>query len=923
MVKRLSLFSEEEEDGKKTASFGVEDNHQPTESVVGADKNVTEIQEKDFEKFNEERRMTADLGQPSQLEHEVKELLNDSSQNASPPTVGGGEAGSCYSLVDRNFGNTQRRWMDSPPTLQVNPTVIYSDDRMQIFAHSDSSYQQNIEDRIAKESYNPFWGTSEESISGSRMHIFKSKVRSSPSEFQPQSLSSRPRHRSKRKRRSKRNCERRSSGVEHEFNQNYSDDGSEGSTEHSREGDSEGTSGRASASSQQRNAQASGCFSFSSHREDRFVHPCSSPEGGKEVEEVSQSAGGTDAGPAVRTGSKHKLEGSVGEDSSRSTQPGEELQLAEDKGNSNEGSQNSEGAGAQTSHSPDRFSNADDSNRRKSFPPKFYEVKHPDEPYPYRLSRSKRKARDSQEQQGSDKTGSEGRERHRSEEDSGRPEERSSGSAEAEGSTDAAGQHRRSHSTSPQNPQHLEGGGEGAAAASRSELRKSTRDVLLRKAMENSFIQATMGLDFRRSLFPNSGQSPTDARFESLRQMSPVVHRGSRGSDSVNQQDGSWLENQNLMDVGAAQWFTSTPVKLQADFPEQSGSSQPDWGSSSGSTNSPSPHPKPARRTRSKLGLQTPSRTSAGRFLEGRSTGGLESSVCDGHRNNPDSGYGLTPARRRLSITPESLRRPFQNPREESCRSGDFSFDSKRLYSHSDMVKPASKRQEYGYETAEEGNSTTVFSSFDDGGRSHWRRMCEALESEKSGYFGNQLLEDGQCSFHTPYRLTQPQNQAGTFISSGAEKVHTTKADAGTDLPTRNPASSSHAPKGYRGLKSAMKQHSSLSKVSPSVEKRRAPRRVSFSEPKVHQRNEMDLLLEDVSISQRDGGPLVMDRRFDDISRRPCGPLDLDSFLSSLSGTSASGSTPTDRGKDSPKTPAPPQQPKPRISWWPPAGWNL
>ena len=903
--KRLSEMWTGDADPK--ANFGVDDN-EPSKSVVGGDRNFTEIQEEDLNKFDDER-LTANLDQPSQLEDEVSHLLNDTSHNASPPTVGGGGGG--YQ-VNKEFRNAQRCLMDSPPTLQVNPIVIYSDDRMQIFANNDSGHLQTIDDRIARESYSPFLGTSEESISSSKIHIFKSRFSTNQNESHPQSKSSRPRQRFKRKRRSKKNCEW-STGM----NQNNSDDSNEGS---------EDSNGRASASSRQRNTQSSG--SFIDDREHNFVCYCSSTESDEEVENVSQSGSRTGVWSTASSGSKHKLGESGSQVSTRNTQPCDDFQPRGDRRNAHNDMQYTEGGDMPTSNSHDPFQSFDCREWQRQFSFKFYEVHHPDEPYPYRLTRSKRKARDSQEQSGSDKIDCNRCEKHESEEDCRRSHERSSVAAETERSADTSGQNPRSPNTSPQHPQHLEGGGEGAAAATHNEVRKSARDVLLRRAMENSFIQATTGLDFRRSVCPNTGQPHTDERWgsESFRQMSPVAQNGTRENESIHQLESIWQENQDPMDVAARQ-ATSTPIKSQMNRSGQSSMSRSRWESSSNSSDSPSPHPKSPRRTRSKSGLHSPKRTSSNLCLEGRSTDAQDSSVSEGHQNISDSSEGLKQVKRQLSRSSESPSQRFHSPREESsCShvvSSDFldpgcsddftSFDPRQFSCCSDAAR-AEEKQECRYQKAEEGNSSTVFSSFDARDRSHWRRMCKAHESENSGYFGNELFEGSQYSFHSPYRSTRLLDQPD------AKKMHGTKTDAVTELPVRNSADSPSTSKGKRTLKSAMKQHSSMSKLSPSVEKKRPPRRVSFSEPQTYQHSEINVPLEDVdpgvegavadvrqfdSISQRVGGPEGMQRHSKDIRCGPFGALDLDAFFSALPSTSTSGSTQRERGKNSPRSTVP------------------
>ena len=747
-TKRLSEIwassKKDDSDPRKASMFGIEPSPDLPSLRQGQKPTVSEEVFKQFSN-KPSSGSVRHLPKPGR---QVKLWQEDNSQNASPPPT---------------LANTAHH----QPSFCVNPTIIYSDDKMEIFTSSNASPSPE------HHRFNPSLCLHEETVGDDQTSRARSRQCTTANNMYQDFIQPVRGMKLKEKQRAKKRQVMHRS-MKYGFNQNNSDESNEGSAEP--------IPCQAGSHTRSRQPASGPGITFPSGatpREGEHNSVChySSTESGEEAEPGQLSSAGSGARPKVRTAS-HQHQGKRSSSRKSSRNP----------------------PGCEASHTVHEDQERNDSwlrsngFRDRGHDQKVYEVHHPDEPYPYRLSRSRRKLRDTKE-----------------EPDAGRPTvnrlvrpdptERSSrhqtrNQTVAEGSTSSTSQHLRRPVCSPQQFKHLEGGGEGAAAAVRSEARKSGRDLLLRRAMENSFIRATAGMEARYTPLP-SVESAVDTT-------SPFNHCSSPQASSQQEDRRQKRDIMQQQQEGGA--------GSRSDCGERQQWSQS--GSASGSnTTSPQGYHNntpPTHKMPSRSGLQATQRHDSSWLLG-------DSKIFPGFSWQPRTKEHVsTPCKREMF----------------SCANTDLSVEQQSL-THSSRVHHDSK-------TPGVSGGTPL------------------------GY------QQQSCS-NSP--CTSQEKQA---------------------------------------LKSAMKHASLPQPICSHMEKKPPPRRVSFSELQVREGqcldNDPDLAWGDDmqttntqfdAIMQRFGGPLATERQFEDISRRPCGPLDLDSFSTALPGVNCLPERAEKRGRRS------------------------
>ncbi|KAK7094231.1 hypothetical protein V1264_007880 [Littorina saxatilis] len=890
-------------------------------SVVNPDKTFSEIKEDEFRRFDDER-LTANLAQPSQLEREVRDLLDDRSHNASPSPV-----------ETKQEGGTGR-----PPTLQVNATVLYSDDLMEIIPDKGLSCYRGLDDCFEKDSYSLFdsgstdngdndslfhsgskqdkdndsllssgskgnkdghglfASPSKENLTKGGMREFKSKPRADQNFSHPRRSSPGTSQRSKRKRRSKKDSGCHNDAAAYEYNHNNSDESNEGSTEHNRDESPEAAQVTAQTSST--SSPDGGHRSFSMY---------SSTENGE------QSGGSsTGARPKVKSVCKHKTSVSGSHrQSGENTAP-----FSADDSNTYRGAQSSWGPDWLTS--PPKPCRSEGRNRSKSPDAmllKHYEVLHPDEPYPYRQTRSRR-SRDAQNVLNSGRRNPDRREGSRSDEKHRRRSfEDASEVGETEPSQAAPCRRQRSPTTSPQ---HFEGGGEGASAAMRSDTRKSGRDTLLRRAMENSFIRATTGQDalsqFANTDHSSGGSRPSSPdqearRFGSRNDEFPstetrwgpeAVRNFFSSASSFDNERRTRREDrcQRSSDPRNAHHATSTPHRIPWLDPLREVTPHSSRRESSNQhLPSLTSHQRPSPRTGSRPDTLEAcgSRNEEG-GLSGFA-GSPASSLPRVFRKHSRSRDRLKPIRRQLpAVGPTepagqssrlpSIPQPFTpSGTEAGGRHVAATLDPTQYFSCWEKVD--ANIHDTSQQSLDPSQSLPL-NSCDHEGRTQWRNIGR-VTSGSLGQSKTSSFENSDHSFNSLQSSSHRFDEAGASAFRDDKKSQRSVVGFMNKLNARSCTSPT---KGKPMLKSAMKQQTSMPQLDIPDETMNPARKVSFDEPTVctHDTGHLfpklapaikiseDVVEEEVESHQTDG---VLETQFDRIGRRPCGPLDLDVFFSS------------------------------------------
>ncbi|KAL8597706.1 hypothetical protein ACOMHN_012673 [Nucella lapillus] len=694
--------------------------------------------------------------------------------------------------------------------VQAQPSVIYSDDIMEIFSDSNLRHTQGLEDRLKKERYSPFLGSSGESLPNPTTYIYRSQGSMDPQDVNLSSCPSSVTYQPRRKRHSKKSPRQRSS-AEYEFNHNNSDDSNDGNYPPSGKTEGEKRGARAPRPSEPSSTPGERGHQYASHY--------SSAESGEDSDSGQEGVCGRGRGtrPKEPRGPWHTV---------RDCRP--RTSTADTPARDGQDNAHSHPGCASRQHHRHDTSCPDGTDTGRTM---MYEVRHPDEPYPFRLARSRRKSRERAEDASPCSSG-EIAELSASDDSVRRVHDAHSASGSAQVSMNADVHQQRPAAVSHTQLHYLEGGGEGALAPVRTESRKSGRDMLLRKAMENSYIQATTGQEPWKSVFRNrkrraspdpdqngTSDSPTGSHCghsehpvtgsepESL--STPSVSHGRRrelqpcpASCRQPTTDTNYHHpiGHHLLEGSMVTHFTSPPVQSNSHFPRTS--TIPYQG-----------HKMNTHGSKTLLN-----------YLKGHNTDKCDAAGRFNFTKEAD-----------VSSDSFNLFCPRPNASEAGSDSPSASNRGPR-FSHLNAASTPQETKRTGHDRAAEVDAMrTPVSSPGEGGNV-WRQACPMTKTKTKGNGQSQPLANNQLLADRWLESSPSKDQASTSAWQDSPSGVFGQCGMSDCL---------HRSQTKRVLKSALKQRCSQSKLAAVEMKTQPSRRVSFSEPHIHVHNSMDSVLDE------------------------------------------------------------------------------